>query len=71
VAAIGPRHVAVGAVAAALGTVGVHWLRDLPWSLATIVGVAIGVLAASTLRSVERLRGVWSDTPRGAPPRDD
>lgn len=70
-ASVGPRHVVAGAVAAALGTVAVHWLRELPWPLAAIVGVAIGVLAASSLRAVERLRSVWGGAPHPLPRRDD
>jgi len=71
-ATVGPRHVATGIAAAAIGTVGVHWLRDLPWTLAAIVGVAIGILAASTLRTGERLRGVWGGASRSdLPPRDE
>jgi len=71
VAAVAPRHVATGVAAAALGAVGVHWLRELPWSLAAIVGAAIGFLAASSLLSVERLRGVWGGPSRRPPSNGD
>ncbi len=52
------------------GTVLVHWLRHLPWSLAAIVGLAIGVLVVSTLRTGARLRSIWSDEARRRGPQD-
>lgn len=48
--------VAGAALAAALG---MHFARGLPWKLAGIVGVAVGILALMGLRSVDQLRRIW------------
>jgi hypothetical protein len=50
-------------VSGALGTVAVHAARDLPWRLAAIVGLAIGVLVVSTLRTGAHLRSAWRRRP--------
>jgi len=59
------------AAAAALvwvgGTVALHFLKPLPWSLAAIAGLAMAILAAQALRTLDRLRRIW----RHEPPRAD
>lgn len=50
----------VALVAGAGGALAVHWWRGLPWSLSAVVGVAVAVLAISSLRTSERLRQIWS-----------
>ncbi|MCM2269562.1 MAG: hypothetical protein NDJ75_05630 [Thermoanaerobaculia bacterium] len=54
----------VALVAGAGGALAVHWWRGLPWSLSMVVGVAVAVLAVSSLRTTERLRRVWGGTRR-------
>lgn len=51
------RRQALLAAAAGAATVPtmVLW-RDLPWSFATVVGLAVGILVWSTLQSAVRLR---------------
>lgn len=49
----------VALVAGAGGALVVHWWRDLPWSLSMVVGVAVAVLAISSLRTTEQLRRIW------------
>lgn len=58
------RQALAGLAAGVAGTLLVHWLRELPWSLAAVVGLAVAVLAVASLRTGERLRGVWSREPR-------
>jgi hypothetical protein len=51
---------ALGALAAGVaGTLAVHWLKALPWSLAAVVGLAIALLAVSSWRTALRLRRIW------------
>lgn len=33
--------------------------RAFPWALAGIVGVAVGILVATSLRTGDRIRGFW------------
>jgi hypothetical protein len=54
---------ALGLLAAVAATLLLHWLRGLPWSLAAIAGLAIGVLAIACLRTWIRLRPLWRDGP--------
>lgn len=49
----------IALAAGVAGTVAVHLLRDLPWSLSAVVGVAVAVLAVSSLRTSEQLRRIW------------
>jgi len=58
-APLSPLQGVVALVAGAGGALAVHWLRGLPWSLSAVVGVAIAVLAISSLRTSERLRRIW------------
>jgi hypothetical protein len=47
-------------VGSAVGlTLLLHFWRSLPWTLAGIVGAAMGVLVWSTLNTGDRLRGTW------------
>ena len=41
-----------------IATVALRWLRDLPWSLATIAGFAIGVLVVVSWRTGRRVRSI-------------
>lgn len=59
------RQALLGLAAGVAGTLLVRWQRDLPWSLAAVVGLAIAILAVSSLRTGDRLRRVWGgDDPR-------
>jgi hypothetical protein len=58
-APVNARQLIAGVGAALAGTALAHWQRSLPWSLAGIVGLAIGVLTISVLRTGERLRRLW------------
>ncbi len=53
------KQVLAGLASALAGTLGGHFGRDLPWSLAGIVGLALGVLVISALQSGERVRAAW------------
>lgn len=63
-APVSPLQGVVALVAGVGGALAVHWLRGLPWSLSAVVGLAIAVLAISSLRTSERLRRVWDRDPR-------
>jgi hypothetical protein len=39
-------------------TAGIRWLRELPWSLAAIAGLAAAVLVVASLRTGRRLRAL-------------
>ena len=58
------RQALWGLAAGVAGTLAVRWWRELPWSLAAVVGLAMAILVVSSLRTGERLRGVWSREPR-------
>jgi hypothetical protein len=62
------KQALAGLAGALVGTVAVHAARDLPWNLAAVVGVAIGVLVVVSLRSGERVRAAWRPGPDA---RDD
>ncbi len=47
------------AVAFGVGTIGVYLLRELPWSLAGLVGLAFAVLLGAGFRTFDQLRGSW------------
>jgi hypothetical protein len=64
VAPLNGRQALFGLAVGIAGTLAVHWWRALPWSLAAVVGLAMAVLAIASLRTGERLRGVWSREPR-------
>jgi hypothetical protein len=64
VAPLTGRQALAGLAAGIAGALLVRWLRGLPWSLAAVVGLAVAVLAVSSLRTGERLRGVWRREPR-------
>lgn len=53
------RQALAGLAGAVAGTLGVHFLRDLPWNLSGLVGLAIGVLVLSALRTGARIRSAW------------
>jgi hypothetical protein len=53
------KQALAGLAGALLGTLAVRYARDLPWSFAAVVGVAIGVLVVVSLRSGERVRSAW------------
>ena len=57
--AVTPRELGAAVVAALGGTAIVHLGRHLPWMLAAIVGLAIGVLVLASLRSLARVRAAW------------
>jgi hypothetical protein len=63
-APLSPLQGAIALAAGVGGTLVVRWLRDLPWSLSLVVGLAVAVLAISSLRTSERLRRVWGRDPR-------
>jgi hypothetical protein len=50
--------VRVGAIlgAAVATTLALRFVRDFPWTLAALVGVAVGVLVLSTFNSGDRVR---------------
>lgn len=58
------RQALVGLVAGVAGTLAMRYFKELPWSLAGIVGFAVAILAVSSMRTGERLRGVWDREPR-------
>jgi uncharacterized membrane protein YgaE (UPF0421/DUF939 family) len=60
------KQALAGVAGALLGTLAVHAARDLPWDLAAVVGVAIGVLVVVSLKSGARVRAAWR-----RPPDDD
>lgn len=47
------------AAALSLGTAGARILRELPWALAGLVGLALAVLLGMTFRTLDQLRGFW------------
>lgn len=55
------------ALAGALGALGgvlyLHFVRALPWTLAAIVGVALGALVVTSWRTGEQIRAAWRGTP--------
>jgi hypothetical protein len=63
-APLSPLQGAIALAAGVGGALAVRWLRDLPWSLSMVVGLAVAVLAISSLRTSERLRRVWDRDPR-------
>ena len=50
------RELAVLLAAWVVATLGIRWLRELPWSLAAIAGLAAAVLVVASLRTGQRLR---------------
>jgi len=58
------KEVLAGLIGVLVGTVAVHFGRDLPWRLAGLVGLAIGVLVITVLQSSARVRAVWRDGAR-------
>jgi hypothetical protein len=64
VAPLSGRQALWGLAAGVAGTFVMHWWRELPWSLAAVVGLAMAILAIASLRTGDRLRGVWSREPR-------
>lgn len=65
-----PRTVLVAIVAAAAAALALRAVRDFPWSLALIGGLAVGVFTTMALRTARVLRALWTphDDPR---PRDE
>ena len=55
-------------LAAALAT---RYLRDFPWSLAGIAGLAAAVLAGMSLRTWDQLVRVWRPRDPGSPDGQD
>lgn len=53
------RRALAGLAGALLGTLVVHSARGLPWRLAGVVGLAIGVLVVVSMQSGERVRDAW------------
>lgn len=39
----------------------VHFARGLPWALAGIIGLAVGILAQMSLRTWDQLRRIWGE----------
>jgi hypothetical protein len=60
--------VAAGAVTGALALLLFRYQRGYPWSLAAVVGLAIGIWAGVALQVTLRLLRLWSPRDRG---RDD
>ena len=57
------KQLLLGLGGALAGAAAMHYGRDLPWRLAGIVGLAIGVLVVSVLQSGERVRAAWRRGP--------
>lgn len=55
------RRVAASGAAGLLAAMVVHFERGYPWNLSLIVGLACGVLVASALQTVDRLRALYRD----------
>lgn len=58
--------IAAGAAAALV----LRAVRDFPWSLALIVGLAVGVFTTMALRTARLLRALWTP-PDDERPRDE
>jgi hypothetical protein len=56
---VSPLRLAVIVGAAAVTALALRLLRDFPWSLAGIVGVAVGVLVLTSLKTGDRLRDAF------------
>lgn len=49
-------YVVVSAVAALSVLLGLRWLREYPWMLASFSGLGLGILVFMTLQTIDRLR---------------
>lgn len=65
-----PRAVLVAVAAGAAAALALRAVRDFPWSLALIVGLAVGVFTTMALRTARLLRALWTP-PDDERPRDE